>query len=334
MTLSAGTSSEDNEKPEGETTAGTSLTPAEAGPAAIDPFLAAASETPGTAKARSFQAKLLDYSAHAAMIVGLVGVAWTVGEHVVNRPSPARSEAPVKVAAASISKVAVATKLAEVQKTDEIAELRRANREMTAEIRGLHASLEGLRSTVTRTRTPDEVRALTAGLDTVKNGLANAKSETGAQIAQLSGRIDKLQRDMRPQVADRAGKTDHQSVDMSSTGSIPPAQTNVPKSVPTPPAKPNALASVDQEPAKPPVIAGWVVRDVYEGVALIEGKRGPMEVVPGVSIPGAGVVKSIERHGGGWTVTTTKGLLAYAAPPRDYRRPYGREYYPSRRYDF
>ncbi len=80
------------------------------------------------------------------------------------------------------------------------------------------------------------------------------------------------------------------------------------------------------------MLPNYVVRDVYEGVAIIEGRRGPMEVVPGVSIPGAGVVKSIDRHGGGWTVTTTKGLLAYAAPPRDYRRasrgayPYGADF--------
>ena len=63
-----------------------------------------------------------------------------------------------------------------------------------------------------------------------------------------------------------------------------------------------------------------MVRDVYQGVALIEGRRGTLEVVPGVGIPGAGVVKSIDRHGGGWTVTTTKGVVAYAAPPREYRR--------------
>jgi hypothetical protein len=48
----------------------------------------------------------------------------------------------------------------------------------------------------------------------------------------------------------------------------------------------------------------------------VESKRGPMEVVPGVTIPGAGVVKSIERHGAGWTVTTSKGLIAYMPPSR------------------
>ena len=122
--------------------------------------------------------------------------------------------------------------------------------------------------------------------------------------------------------------------------------------MPTPPLKPTPakLASAeaptktqadmrlaDEAPAKPQVIAGYVVRDVYEGVALIEGRRGTMEVVPGVGIPGAGVVKSIDRKGNGWTVTTTKGLLAYATPPRDYHRSSNRpqrDFYPPYREDF
>jgi hypothetical protein len=66
-------------------------------------------------------------------------------------------------------------------------------------------------------------------------------------------------------------------------------------------------------------------------VAVIESKHGPMEVVPGVSVPGAGVVKSIERHGSGWTVTTSKGQIAYVAMPRD-RGP--RDFYRSVPEDF
>jgi hypothetical protein len=61
-----------------------------------------------------------------------------------------------------------------------------------------------------------------------------------------------------------------------------------------------------------------------------------MEVVPGVAIPGAGTVKSIERHGNSWTVTTTKGQFASAAPERESRRnSYPRGMYPPPyRYDY
>ena len=111
-------------------------------------------------------------------------------------------------------------------------------------------------------------------------------------------------------------------------GKITEARTTDSKLAPGTPApgpRPSDLKAAPKlagaaEPGKPQVITAWVVRDVYDGVALLEGRRGTLEVVPGVSIPGAGVVKSIDRRGSGWTVTTTKGLVAFAASPRDGRR--------------
>ena len=52
-----------------------------------------------------------------------------------------------------------------------------------------------------------------------------------------------------------------------------------------------------------------MVRDVYNGIALVESPRGSIEVAPGAIIPGAGTVKSIERRGRGWIVITSRGLI-------------------------
>lgn len=321
MTLSADTNADnEHQKPEG--TPGTALA-SSAGAGGIGPFLAAAGEKAERPGVRSVRSRLLDYSAHAAMIVGLLGLAWTLGDHVVKRPTAAQIEAPAAA-------VRIAAK--DTPKVDETADLRRTNRQIADEIASLQANVASLRSAVIRDRTPEQVRALQAALDTVKSGLAATKSETGTAIAQLSGKLDKMQQptSKMQQLVDRLGKLEHQGVDTASTGSLPSSQggaANVARATPIPPAKPASakIAAAEepakaQDPARPQVIAGWVVRDVYDGVAVIEGRRGPLEVVPGVSIPGAGIVKSIDRRGSGWTVTTTKGLLAYAAPPRDYRR--------------
>ena len=325
MTLSASADPDDHN----DSKPGTGLTPAiEAGE--IDPFLArAASGAP--APARSWHARLLDYSAHAAMIVGLIGFAWTVSGHVVARePSPAPAAA---VKGSALGAAVPATAIAEPSKTDELAALRQANRQMATDVKTLHASLEALRANVART--PDQVRALTTNLDEVRSELATARGEARAEVAQMSSKLEALRHEheaaAKPaQQTDRVSKLERQVPDPTPTSSIPPEGS--PKPVPKPPAKPTGLASADDSIAKPQVIAGWVVRDVYEGVAYVEGRRGTMEVVPGVSIPGAGVVKSIDRHGAGWTVTTTKGVVAYAAPPRETRRMNARDYYP--RYDF
>jgi hypothetical protein len=60
---------------------------------------------------------------------------------------------------------------------------------------------------------------------------------------------------------------------------------------------------------KPQLIANWVVRDVYDGIALVEGPHGSVEVIEGENIPGVGTVKSIERRGSGWIVVTSRGLV-------------------------
>ena len=343
--------------------------------AGLDPFLAevsagkpeAASEA---AAPRSFKGMMLDYSAHAAMIVVLIGFAWTVSDHVVTRPTAAQIEAPAgkPVKQSDASRQADMGKQAdlsgqsdgarqaeavapEAAKRDDVDDLRAANRRMTSEIDALRAEIGTLHAALDGT--PGQLRALTTDLERAKANLGTAKSESASAFAQLSSRIDKLQHDPNSkmqQLVDKLAKLEHESVDAAPTGSIAPSQAAQGKALPLPlpPVKPvpaklgtdDGRKSAAEKPIedvqpKPQVLAGWIVRDVYDGVALVEGRRGQIEVVPGVSIPGAGVVKSIDRHGNGWTVTTTKGLLAYAAPQqRDYRRGNARDAYPAYPYDF
>ena len=331
MTISADTTPDDSSKPN-------ALAPVPEVPG-IDPFVAAKADE--AAALRGLRTRLLDYSAHAAMIVGLIGFAWTVGDHVVRRPAAA--DVPAKIAAAAPPPAA-----------DPMSELRDRNRELADSVHSLQARLDALQSSVgDGGKVAAQVHALQAGLDNVKTSLNTARSEQSATAARLDGKIDKLAQPTSKMqgLVDRLGKLERSSVDTSPTASLPhlgDARTAEPRLADAkaidarPVPRPSAVKTADakplsaDEPLKPQLISAWVVRDVYQGVALIEGRRGTLEVVPGVSIPGAGVVKSIDRHGGGWTVTTTKGVVAYAAPPRESRRADRGGYYPgsSYRYDF
>ncbi|WP_131117083.1 hypothetical protein [Lichenihabitans psoromatis] len=63
-------------------------------------------------------------------------------------------------------------------------------------------------------------------------------------------------------------------------------------------------------PMKPPTVDGWVVRDVYDGLALVEARRGGLrEIAPGEFLPGAGEIRSIERRGRSWVVLTSRGVI-------------------------
>ena len=61
--------------------------------------------------------------------------------------------------------------------------------------------------------------------------------------------------------------------------------------------------------ARLPTLEGWVLRDVANGAALIEGRRGMFEVYAGDPIPGLGRVDAIRRQDGRWVVVTGKGLI-------------------------
>jgi hypothetical protein len=57
------------------------------------------------------------------------------------------------------------------------------------------------------------------------------------------------------------------------------------------------------------VVDGWILRNVSGGSALVEGRPGLIQVMPGDSLPGVGRVETIKREDGRWVVVTTGGLI-------------------------
>ena len=60
---------------------------------------------------------------------------------------------------------------------------------------------------------------------------------------------------------------------------------------------------------KPPILQDYVLRRVYDGAALIEGRNGMIEVEPGIVAPGIGRIEAIKRQDGRWVVVTARGLI-------------------------
>jgi hypothetical protein len=56
-------------------------------------------------------------------------------------------------------------------------------------------------------------------------------------------------------------------------------------------------------------IEGWYIRRVYEGVAVLEGKSGVIEVSPGQDVPTLGRIQEIKNDDGHWQVITSKGIV-------------------------
>ena len=72
---------------------------------------------------------------------------------------------------------------------------------------------------------------------------------------------------------------------------------------------PGLRAQEAKQPATGPIVDGWILHDVYRGAAMIQGRNGILEVVPGEFIPGLGRIEAIRRQDGHWVVMTSRGLI-------------------------
>jgi hypothetical protein len=61
---------------------------------------------------------------------------------------------------------------------------------------------------------------------------------------------------------------------------------------------------------RPTTIKGWMLREVSNGTAVLEGPNGTWRATPGQTVPGVGTVNSIVRWGNRFIVATSKGLIS------------------------
>jgi len=130
-----------------------------------------------------------------------------------------------------------------------------------------------------------EITMINDALTATRASFSEAGAITSAQLARITDAID---------------RAEHAKVERRAAP--PPAQTDVTGSVP-------AAAPNPKPVAKPAIVAGWAIRKVYDGSALIEGRSGIIEVEPGTDVPGLGVIQDIRRQDGHWVVVTARGLI-------------------------
>ncbi len=152
----------------------------------------------------------------------------------------------------------------------------------------------------------DLLNQLAHDVGTLRLALEQSGKLTAAQFGKVTERLDRAERAQAEPIAKLAkiGETVERLERRPPTP--PPAAPEITGSIAAhPPAPP-------PEKPKPTIIDDYVVRKVFDGVALVEGRRGIMEVEPGSTLPGAGRVEEIRRQDGRWVVVTNKGLIVPA----------------------
>lgn len=148
-----------------------------------------------------------------------------------------------------------------------------------------------------------------------KEGVAKVSLLHETKATQLNERFERLERQVSAaansiaaiQTAPKPSPAPAQTAEPSQTASL--ASRTEPRGDARTDARGDGRTDPRLDPRTAPV-DGFVIRDVYDGMALIEGRNNRLyEVSPGSNIPGVGRVEAVERRGKAWVVLTAKGVI-------------------------
>ena len=151
----------------------------------------------------------------------------------------------------------------------------------------------------------------------LKAGVEHASKVGMSQFNKTSDRLDKLEKAQAEPVA-KLAKLNEGVEKLHATPPAAPAAAAAPRSPKevtgsiTPPATGRRCArsrEAKSEVGRLPTVDGWVLREVANGGALIEGRQGIYEVYAGDLVPGLGRIDAVRRQDGRWVVVTSRGLV-------------------------
>ncbi len=185
------------------------------------------------------------------------------------------------------------------RQADQARQLARENQELHTRVAALEQG-----------RKADEASGARAAIAALKAELEKTRVSVNAQSGQLVARLDRMDHD----ASARFDKIEKSLMTRDATASIralpAPLPTPAPAIAPVATAKEPAVRVAPRFVDRAHIpIGGWVLRDVRDGVAYVEGIAGVREVVPGDALPGAGRVQRIERRAGQWVLVTTNGVI-------------------------
>jgi peptidoglycan hydrolase-like protein with peptidoglycan-binding domain len=155
----------------------------------------------------------------------------------------------------------------------------------------------------------DSTREIRAELELLKASVERSQAELTSKLSQVIERVERIE---QPEARQPAAAATPPVAQVAAAVPTPP-----PPPRPTPEADAKLISPLPAEARREPiVIKQWTVREVLNGMALLEGPRGLVGVSPGQTLPGIGRVESIVRQGGRWVVATSNGVITGRVGPQ------------------
>lgn len=159
-----------------------------------------------------------------------------------------------------------------------------------AELRNIRESVGQLRRTVA---------ALSNDLAANRTALDVANKTISDRFGRLGQNLERVERDQSVSATklERMAEEKAQIVRTAAVVTAPEVTGSVPRQQPR------------QANARREVVSGWRVRRAFEGVAVLEGQPGVIEVVLGQDVPNLGRIEEIKFENNRWQVLTSKGVI-------------------------
>lgn len=143
------------------------------------------------------------------------------------------------------------------------------------------------------------ITQLSAEVASLKASIDNNAKAANAQMAKIADRVERAEK-AQAEPASRVAKLSEllERIDRRTASAT------------TAPAPETTGSIAPKQQDRPSVVNGWMLREVFNGGAVVENERmGIFEVVPGANLPGLGRVETIRRQEGRWVVVTPKGWI-------------------------
>jgi hypothetical protein len=232
------------------------------------------------------------YALQAAAVILALGAGWVGGTHVTaSTPASATAAAWAEAASAGLR-----------DNRDDLLRL-------AGDVRALKVTLEALKDGLDKPRPEPGTRQVMERLERSERVALDAS----ARLVKVAEQLDRIEREPAKAAGGLTERLERIERQVIATANTVAANAPVPVAAgvkaPAPIPDPMQTASLPKPDPRQTRIEGWVLLEVYDGAALVEGRNKVHEVAPGQTLPGVGKVLAIEKRSKAWMVVTDKGFI-------------------------
>jgi hypothetical protein len=173
-----------------------------------------------------------------------------------------------------------------------------------------NAEIRNLRETVAQLRR--QVAGVSEHLDGLRTAVDVSSKATSDRFGRFAENLDRIERSNSTATARMEKIAEAQTLAAAQSTQSPVQSPLRMASIPHNVEVTGSVAPPEKSKMLRRVVKGWSVRQAYEGIAILQGPKGVVEVVLGQEVPGLGRIEEMKIENGRWVVVSSVGAIVSA----------------------